>query len=68
MIMKLNFYFRTIALVCACVADEAWCGDLSPEINTKDTVGFPYTLTLGRSIHEAQEIYRRTDHYHPQRA
>jgi hypothetical protein len=42
--------------------------DLSPVINTKDTVGFPYTLTDGRSIHEVQEIYRRTDHYDPQGA
>jgi hypothetical protein len=43
-------------------------GDLSPVINTKGMVGFPYTLTAGRSIHEAQAIYRRTDHFDPQRA
>jgi len=42
--------------------------DLSPINPSISDEGFPYTLTHGRSRYEAQEIHRRTDHYHPQRA
>jgi len=42
--------------------------DLSPVMYATSDVGFPYKMTDGRSRHEAQALYRRTDNFDPQGA
>jgi cytochrome c-type protein NapC len=42
--------------------------DLLPIKVAKLVGGFPYNLLMRRSQYERQTIYRRTDHFHPERA